>query len=136
MNAIPTRGDVIEVLHRGAPERRVVAYTYEHPSGTIAATLPADLDVSGWWNVDVREARLSDDQTVDWSGAAGELRREAFDEHTERLPYVPGPRTLSKHASVVEMVRFYFGDAFAADYEGLCSGRLPDWYVETIGAQP
>lgn len=136
MNATPTRGNVIEVPWKGAHQRRVVAYTYDHPSGMIAATLPADLSASGWLSLDVREARLSDDQTVDWSGEAGELRREAFDEATERPPYVPGPRTLSKYASVFEMVRFYFGDAFAADYEGLCSGRLPDWYVETIGARP
>lgn len=124
------RGDVIEVPRKGAHQRRVVAYTYQHPSGMIAATLPADLSVAGWFNVDVREARLSHDQTVDWSGEGGELRREAFSEATERPPYVPKPRTLSKHASVFEMVRFYFGDDFAADYEGLCSGRLPDWYVE------
>lgn len=128
MTQTPARGDVIEAPHKGTYKRRVVAYTYETPAGTIAATLPADLTVSGWWHLDVREARPAADQTLGWSGPAGELRREVFEEHTERPPHVPGRRTMSKHASVFEMVRFHFGPDLADVYEGLCNGRLPDWY--------
>lgn len=126
MTQTPARGDVIEALHKGTYERRVVAYTYETPAGTIAATLPADLTVSGWWHLDVREARPAAVQTVDWSGPVGELRREVFEEHTERQPNVPGRRALSKYASVFEMVRFCFGPDAARDYEELCDLQIPD----------
>lgn len=133
MTTIIQRGNVIDVPFKGAHQRRVVAYTYEHPSGIIAATLPADLPTSGWLSLDVREARLSDDQTVDWSGEAGELRREAFEEHVERAPYVPRPwwTRLNKYMSLSEVLSLAFGAEAAREFEDLCNGKIPDRYVET-----
>ncbi len=82
-----TRGQVVETASNDV-ERFVVAYTiHAHPAGPRAVCLPADpSNARGWHHLDMDGVRLSDDQRVDWSGPAGELRQEAFNGVTSPPP--------------------------------------------------